>query len=151
MICAAVGVALVYDIAGLPKVICKYFGQETCTSQSAATVLIVVELYYFMNFGQYVTAFLEARSFWTTYLMHMSVMSRGRHAPLPTQRFTKLLRGLLLTRSAFGSWAPLRVAYFILFLVVVATGQAAALFLLFRGYGVHPISLLLGAAALVPW
>ena len=148
MICAAVGVALVYDIAELTEVICKYFAHDKCTSRSAAAVLIVVQLYYFMKFGQYVTAFLETRQLLDNLLDAYVGESdnEGRFSPLRDS--LSFFEGYY-SRSAFGSWAPLRVAYFILFLVVVATGQAAALFLLFHGYGLNPVSVLFGSVALV--
>jgi hypothetical protein len=148
MICAAVGVALIYDVGSLPKVFCKYFKQEACTLQSAAAVLIVVELYYFMKFGQYVTAFLEARKL----LDDLLIAYVGTHAS--SKELTPLSDSLSFfegyySQSAFGSWAPLRIGYFTLFLAIVATGQASALFLLIRGYGVTPISIAVGLAASV--
>lgn len=147
MICAAVGIALVYDIGDLPRIICKYFGQESCASRSSATVLIVVQLYYFMKFGQQISAFLECRRL-------LDALLDAYVGEVRTSAFLSPLRDSMsffegyYSPKAFGSWAPLRVAYFILFLIVVACGQAAALFLLFRGYGVRPASLSIGGVAL---
>ena len=149
MICAAIGIALVYDIAELTKVICKYFGgQDTCTPRSAATVLIVVQLYYFMKFGQLVTAFLEARQLLDKVLDAYFGEARSSSLLAPVRDSMSFFEGYY-SRSAFNSWAPLRAAYFLLFLMVVASGQAAALFLLIHGYGASPASLIIGALAIV--
>jgi hypothetical protein len=55
LICTAVGLALVYNIADLPQIICKYFGQEACTPRSVAPIFMAVILYLFMKFGQQMT------------------------------------------------------------------------------------------------
>jgi hypothetical protein len=147
MVCAAVGIALVYDIADLPKIMCKYFGQESCTLRSAAPVFMVVVLYYFMKFGQLLTAFVEARQLHDdvlkTYLGKSSDLSTFK----PILETTSFFEGYY-SNSAFRSWAPLKVAYFLMCLIVLAVGQSAALFLLVRAYKLNAASLLVVGLAI---
>jgi hypothetical protein len=148
LICTAVGIALVYDIADLPKIICKYFSQGYCTSQSVAPILIVVVLYYFMKFGQLLTAFLEARQLLDhlldTYLGKCSEMG----ALKPIRESMSFFEGYYAS-TAFISWTPLRAAYFLVSPLVIAWGQAAALFLLVRAYKANTGSLLVVGVAIV--
>lgn len=147
MLCAAVGIALVYDIAELPKAFCKlYGGQDACTTRSAATVLIAVELYYFMKLGQQVTAFLEARSLVDALLEKYVPEARNSKFLAPLQDSMSFFEGYY-SLAAFRSWAPLRVAYFLFFLIIIGAGQSAALVLLVRGYEESPASLVIGGLA----
>jgi hypothetical protein len=61
LVCAGVGIALVYDVAELPRIICKYFAQEACSLRSTSVIFMLVVLYYLMRLGVLLTAFLEAR------------------------------------------------------------------------------------------
>jgi len=148
LICTAVGIALAYDIADLPGIICKYFGQVSCTLRSVAPIFIVVELYYFMKFGQLLTAFLEVRQLLDrlldTYLGKCSEMSTFK----PIRESTSFFEGYYAS-TTFISWSPLRAAYFLVSPLVIAWGQASALFLLVRAYKANTGSLLVVGIAIV--
>ena len=146
MICAGIGIALVYDVADLPKIMCKYFGQDLCTLRSAAPILLVVVLFYFMRFGQLLTAFLAARQLQDRLLSTYLGKSVEVSAFKPIHESTSFFEGYY-SSTAFSSWAPLKPAYFLVSLLVVAVGQSAALFLFVRAYKATTASLVVAGLA----
>jgi hypothetical protein len=132
--CAAVGVVLVFDLGGLTVMACKYFNAELCSKKSAGTILLPVQVFYFARFGQYLTAFLETKRL-TEHLLRLFVDEKSSGLKLkPLHDSLSFFEGYY-SPLAFSSIAPLRFAYFTVFLVIVAGGQAAAFLLLLQGYG----------------
>ena len=140
LILAGIGLALIFDIGDLPKVVAKYFSQEQYNTKPAAVIILPVLLYYFMKFGHLLTSFIAARrlhdSMFDTYLGGM--LNGNDLTPL---RETTSFFEVFYSTASFGGRGPLVFAYFVVTPTIISLTQASALFLVVKAYGLNIWSL----------
>jgi hypothetical protein len=137
LILAGVGVALVFDVGGLPKFLSKYVSQDSYDLKPAATIILAVLVYHFARFGQLLSAFVESRRLVDT------LLERYVGAPLQTDTFkplretTSYFEGYYSASAFGGRGGPVMTLYYLASGAVIATGQAAALALIIKAYGLN--------------
>ena len=135
LVLAGVGIALVFDVGDLPRFLSRYAMQQEYDLRPVAAVLIAVQLYHFMKLGHLLTAFVEARRLNQDLLDEYLANSSSGERSKKLGETTSFFEGYY-SPDAFGR-GPLRVAYYLTAVVTVSTGQATALFLVLKAYGVN--------------
>jgi hypothetical protein len=136
LILAGVGLALVFDIGDLPKLLSRYFlSQQDYNLRPVAAIFLAILLYYFMKLGQLLTRFIENRQLNDWLLEGYLGEKKGA---LEALRVTESFFEVFYAPQAFRK--PLVVAYYIISTITISTGQAASLYLMFKAYGRDPWS-----------
>ncbi len=137
VILAGVGVALVFRIGNLPKLLAKYFTQGEYDAQAVAAIVLPIFLYYFMKLGHLVTLFNEARQLQDTLLKEYLTSQFDEQKTEPLHRTTSFLAESFYS----GKGGKLFLPYLFVTSVVVSTAQGAALFLVVQAYHLNRWSL----------
>jgi hypothetical protein len=136
LVLAGVGLALVFDIGDLPKVVAKYFSQEQYSIKPAALIILPVLLYYFMKFGHLLGSFIVARRLHDSMFgAYIDKQSDGSN--LSPLRETTSFFEVFYSVGSFGGRGPLVFAYFVVTPAVISLTQASALFLVVKAYGIN--------------
>jgi hypothetical protein len=132
LVLAGVGIALVFDIGDLPKFLSRYISQQEYNLRPVATILLAILLYYFMKLGHLLTTFIETRKL-NDWLLdeYLGASKRDLEALRATESFFEIY----YAPDEFGK--PLVAAYYLISVITISTGQAAALYLIFKAYGVN--------------
>jgi uncharacterized protein Usg len=144
LVLAGVGLALVFDIGDLPKFLSRYVSQQEYNLRPVATILLAILLYYLMKLGHLLTTFIETRRL-SDWLLdeYLGPSKRNLEALRATESFFEVY----YAPNEFGR--PLVTAYYLTSAITISTGQAAALYLILKAYGINLWSLVAVSLAVV--
>jgi|SRR5215213_1301103 len=144
LVLAGVGLALVFDIGDLPRFLSRYLSQQEYNLRPVAAILLAILLYYLMKLGRLLARFIDTKKL-NDRLLDEYLGDRRRD--LEALRASEGFFEFFYAPDAFGR--PLVAAYYIVSAITISTGQAAALYLILKAYGINFWSLAAVALALV--
>lgn len=134
VILAGIGVALALHVAGLQDLLAvRYLGQPKYSPEPVAAIALAFFLYNFMQTGNLLTAFNQAKEQHVA-LLKEYLSDNGEQRLLPPLTRTTNFLG-----EAFS--ADKNLNYMLVASAVISTAQASALFLFWRTYGYHWLSI----------
>jgi hypothetical protein len=141
---AGVGLVLVFDIGDLPKVLSHYLIQQEYNPRPVAAILLAILLYYFMKLGRLLSTFIETRKLNDRLLdEYLGERKRDLEALRANENFFEFF----YAPDTFDR--PMVAAYYLISALTISTGQAAALYLVLKAYGINFWSLAIVSLAVL--